>query len=510
VHVLVWTALLFLESEFLAVRNYELRTEIRALLHIPLYHLTFSFLAFAFFLYRLQARRLGSLQLGPLRWRWASLHLALFGVLALTLHPLARALRPFPVLWLVVLLIFATSWAAALLPPARWPDWFKAHGPWLGMALVLGALSLGIMHVSNWLWRPLAGGTLALAELLLRGIYEDVHVVQAKYQIGTSVFSILIEPGCSGYEGIGLVTLFSLTYLWLRRSELSFPLALLLLPLGWVMNWIINGLRIAALVVLGTGFSPDLAMKGFHSQAGWLAFIATSTFLVLLVEHSGWFHPCAPHSAEDSDSDLGEEEPNYPAAPYLLPLLALLLGTILGSAFSTGFPLLYPLRILLACLALALWKPTGLGPFVRLRALLTGGAVYVMWALLVPGQPAQSIWGLVSPALAWTWIAFRVVGSSLIVPLAEELAFRGYLMRRLQDANFDAVPPEQIRWPAWLLSSLAFGLLHQDWLAATLAGLAYGQLWRRGGSLGEVVTAHALTNFCICLQVLGLGHWSLW
>ena len=75
---LLWIAVLFLEAEFLAVRNYELRTELRALLQLPIYHLTFSFLAFAAFLYKLQARQFGPLGLDPLRLPPVLLHLTVF------------------------------------------------------------------------------------------------------------------------------------------------------------------------------------------------------------------------------------------------------------------------------------------------------------------------------------------------------------------------------------------------------------------------------------------------
>ncbi|MBT9586333.1 CAAX prenyl protease-related protein [bacterium] len=228
--------------------------------------------------------------------------------------------------------------------------------------------------------------------------------------------------------------------------------------------------------------------------------------LVLAVEQAGWFRP-------DSSAADSRQAPVYPAAVYLLPLLAILLGTMLGSAFSTGFPLLYPLRILLALGVLGLWwrdYPRLLGGFVSLRAVLAGIVVYLVWLMLVPGGPAPQVWGLLSPGLAWAWVAVRVLGSSLVVPLVEELAFRGYLMRRLQSSDFELVKSDQVGWKAWLLSSLAFGMLHQDTLAAFLAGLVYGQLVRKGGSLGEAVLAHGLTNLLICVQVLWLGHWSLW
>lgn len=493
-------AALFLEAEFLAVRNYELRTQLRALLHLPLYHLTFAFLAFAVFLARLQSRKLG---LGPLRARPALLHLLIFGLVSWQLHPLAAALRENLPGWLAVLVLFAGSWAAALLPLRRWWGWLGENGAWLSAALFLGGLSLGVVEASNWLWKPLASGTMAIAMFFLAGIYDDARVSYGDYQLGTSNFLITIEPGCSGYEGIGLILIFTLLYLWLRRDQLRFPLALWLLPLGCLVNWLINGLRITALVVIGTNFSADLAMKGFHSQAGWLTFILTSAGLVLAVEEGGVFR--RQQQSEEPAAAV------YPAAPFLLPLLALLLGNMVGAAFSTGFPLLYPLRIVLAGLMLAALSADypALLKRPRARALLVGLAVYGVWGVLVPGRRADTVWPLLSPALAWIWVVFRVLGSSLVVPIAEELAFRGYLMRRLQAEDFESVAPESTGWLALLGSSLLFGLLHQDILAASLAGLAYGALYRRGG-LSECILAHGVTNLCICVQVLTLNQWSLW
>ncbi|MBN9413957.1 MAG: exosortase E/protease, VPEID-CTERM system [Candidatus Eremiobacteraeota bacterium] len=490
------------------MRNYELRTELRALLHLPLYHLTFSFLAFAVFLGKLQSRRL---DLDPWKGSLAALHLAVFSTVALTLHSVWHALAGAPVAvqalcWSALLLTFFGSWVAAILRPQRWWEWLRSNFAWLSVALFLGALSLGVIEASNWLWKPLASGTMKIAVFLLGAIYDDVSVNFENYQLGTGSFYITIEPGCSGYEGIGLILIFTLLYLWLRRDQLRFPQALLLLPLGCLVNWLINGLRIAALVVIGTNFSPYLAMKGFHSQAGWLAFIATSAGLVLAVEHGRVFHSGPVETVEEA------QEAVYPAAPFLLPLLAVLLGTMLGAAFTTDFPLLYPVRIVFGVMALLLFLPNYRQLFGRPnwgRALLVGVAVYVIWIALVKSAPADTVWPLVSPGLAWTWIAFRVLGSSIVVPLVEELAFRGYLQRRLQSEDFEMVVPEKTGWLALGGSSLMFGLLHQDLLAAVLAGLAYGHLYRKGG-LSECTIAHGVTNFLISVQVLALGHWSLW
>lgn len=103
-----------------------------------------------------------------------------------------------------------------------------------------------------------------------------------------------------------------------------------------------------------------------------------------------------------------------------------------------------------------------------------------------------------------------MAGSALIVPLCEELAFRGYLLRRLQGADFTSVSPRA--WTCFSLigSSLLFGVLHDRWLAGTLAGMVYAVLLVRTGRLGEVVVAHAVTNGCIALWVLSTGDWSHW
>src|SRR5688572_3137554 len=66
----------------------------------------------------------------------------------------------------------------------------------------------------------------------------------------------------------------------------------------------------------------------------------------------------------------------------------------------------------------------------------------------------------------------RTLGSVVAIPIAEELAFRGFLQRRLIAADFEAVPQRSFTWPSLLGSAFAFGAAHQSLLAGTLAGLA--------------------------------------
>jgi CAAX prenyl protease-like protein len=114
-------------------------------------------------------------------------------------------------------------------------------------------------------------------------------------------------------------------------------------------------------------------------------------------------------------------------------------------------------------------------------------------------------------AMSLTWIAIRAIASATVVPLAEELAFRGFLMRRLVAADFQAVAYQSVGFGALLLSAIVFGLGHGTmWLPGIVAGLLYGAVTRRSGNLGEAVAAHATTNALIAALVLSDGRWQLW
>jgi CAAX prenyl protease-like protein len=116
-----------------------------------------------------------------------------------------------------------------------------------------------------------------------------------------------------------------------------------------------------------------------------------------------------------------------------------------------------------------------------------------------------------SDALRGFWILGRLVGAIVIVPVVEELAYRGYLMRRLMNSDFESVPYRSVGWLALIATSIAFGLAHGAlWLPGIASGLAFGLLLIRRGRMGEAVAAHATANLLISVVVLGSGQWQLW
>ncbi len=83
---------------------------------------------------------------------------------------------------------------------------------------------------------------------------------------------------------------FSSAWLLYFRHEYIFPRALLLIPASIAAIFALNVLRIAALMLIGDAGFPDVAVYGFHSQAGWIAFNAVACALVLFSRRSAWLN----------------------------------------------------------------------------------------------------------------------------------------------------------------------------------------------------------------------------
>jgi CAAX prenyl protease-like protein len=265
-------------------------------------------------------------------------------------------------------------------------------------------------------------------------------------------------------------------------------------------------------VAVGTLISPRIAVGGFHSQTGWIAFNLVGLGLIAGAHRCRWFLARDPEPRDPTRSS--------PTASHLMPLLTLVGSAMVTGAFTEGFDRAYPLRMagVLAVLCwyrrdYAAWRPSWSLSW-SWGAVGIGAAVFGLWMALEPA-PVGSPAGFdprreLTPAWAVAWLVARVVGSVLIVPLAEELAFRGYLIRRLISADFREVLPGRLTWVSLAASSVAFGALHGRWLAGTLAGLAYALALHRRGSLGDAVLAHATTNALIAAYVLATATWSLW
>jgi len=403
------------------------------------------------------------------------------------------------------------SWAFAVSPrhlsylTARRGRALAAVGVVVGSLAWLGGV------LTEGLWSSLARYTFTVAGGILGLIYPNVVSDPARLVLGTPTFKVAIAPACSGYEGIGLLLAFLTIYFWLFRRELRFPGALVLLPVGAAAIWLVNALRIAVLIVIGTSGWPAIALGGFHSQAGWLAFNAVGLAMVALLNR-GRFFMKSPARARDS------ERVDDSTIAYLAPLLVVMASAMLTGAFSAGIDWLYPVRVIAAVGVLWVFRKhyTNLGWTMSWRAVAIGCATFAVWIALVPSGPsAADQWPAALRAVpvhwAAAWMLLRVIGYTITVPLVEELAFRGYLTRRLMGEDFQRLPIGLFSWSSFAISSVLFGALHGGlWLAGTIAGMTFALALYQRRALGDAVLAHATTNGLIAVYVFATGRWSVW
>ena len=149
-------------------------------------------------------------------------------------------------------------------------------------------------------------------------------------------------------------------------------------------------------------------------------------------------------------------------------------------------------------------------------AVAVGVVVFVLWiALDAPwmrlAEPSAAFVPVdAQGGLVWPLIAVRWLGASLLVPLMEELFWRSFLMRWIQNPQFEAVLPQRVGVKALVLATFVFMLAHTLWLAAIIAGLAYAWLYIRTGKLWVAVIAHAVTNGVLGVWVVATQNWAFW
>ncbi|MCK6448263.1 MAG: exosortase E/protease, VPEID-CTERM system [Planctomycetes bacterium] len=430
-----------------------------------------------------------------------ALELASFTALIVIGETLFDAAKPLnrPGLWMASALASAAlmlgAWCAALAPWRAWRDAVLRRPASFVGAATLGLLAFVVGHASQDLWTPLRRATLGAAHALLARFEPSAFADSEQLVLGARDFAVRVAPECSGYEGLGLAVVFVLGSFVLCRDVWRFSRAWLVLPLAALAAWCANAVRLAALVALGARVSPTLALGGFHSYAGTLLFSVAVLGTITLALRSPFFARIPARA-----------EPN-PAAPYLVPWITVLFATWVSRAFAAeAHEPLYFVRPLVGCAALVWFLPRYRGEFVRPSglALGAGAAVAVVWLAIALREP-----GVVT-STGDVELALRALHAVAVTPVVEELAFRGFLARRVVARDFAAVAPTGLGLVPLGVSAVAFGALHERAFAGVLAGFVFALVYRRRGALADCVWAHAFANGLLVVVGLALGRAELW
>lgn len=213
-----------------------------------------------------------------------------------------------------------------------------------------------------------------------------------------------------------------------------------------------------------------------------------------------------------------------PWLPYVLPFALFLAFLCVESQWPDERRWLYPVKTLVVGVVLVIFRRfyDELRPTLSLPAIMVGTLAIVIWIALDPFYPGLSRltggtppaafepFSLRSTAASWTYILARVAGAVLMVPVMEELFWRGFLARWLVNHDFRAVPLGTFTPFSFWATVVLFGVEHEQWLAGMICGALLNGLLYRTKSLFACVLAHATSNALLAAWVLARADWKFW
>ena len=396
-------------------------------------------------------------------------------------------------LWLPGIILLCVGAALFVAPSERWLSYFRSER--YALPCLLGGAFAPLVAASlRTLWDldVLAEGTFRLVTFILRFLGYDVQALPADRIIGSDGFYVSVARACSGVEGMALVTVFITIYLLLFRKDLRFPGALVLYPIGIVTSAVLNVVRIAVLLIIGLEGNPSLAVGAFHSNAGWLMFTVIALGVILVAQRMPRLKKAQVQGAGSADlRSISFREDKV--AAFILPFAAFMLTAVPLSAFSDVPSLFYPIRVLIVGAVLLFFLPAykKLEWRFSAHAIAIGSLVGAFWVLLpAPASNTASNTLEITGGLLLVWLVLRGVGTIVLVPLLEEVFFRGYLTSRLVGSG--GIKSEIF---AAVVTSALFAALHARWFEAFVAGLLFAWCARRPkGCLSDAIIAHLVSN----------------
>jgi hypothetical protein len=216
----------------------------------------------------------------------------------------------------------------------------------------------------------------------------------------------------------------------------------------------------------------------------------------------------------------------HPAIPYVAPFAVFVLFLAVGDALGLG-EWEYPFRFL--AVGAVLWccsrRVIALRPRRWAESAAVGLAVFVVWVapdVLWPGYRGHwlfqnAVTGKAASSIPAAFhvsamvLVFRTLRAVILVPVVEELFWRGWLMRWLIRPDFESVPLGAYRAASFWITAALFASEHGPyWDVGLAAGIIYNLWMVRTRSLADCILAHAVTNAVLCGYVVGWSQWQYW
>ncbi len=215
------------------------------------------------------------------------------------------------------------------------------------------------------------------------------------------------------------------------------------------------------------------------------------------------------------------------AVPYVAPFVIFL--ALIGLSHLWPMPALADeILRLVVMLAVLFWVAR---PAMHFKvqnwgvSVLVGVAIFILWIapdLLFPAYRHfflfdNSLVGSAKSSLSEAArhdgpvLFLRTLRAVAIVPVIEELFWRGWLMRWVIDNDFERVPLGAYSALSFWAVALLFASEHGPyWDVGLMAGIIFNWWMIRTKSLGDLILAHAVANACLSGYVIAAGKWEYW
>ncbi len=218
----------------------------------------------------------------------------------------------------------------------------------------------------------------------------------------------------------------------------------------------------------------------------------------------------------------------FPAAPWIAPFAVFMLLLVIMPRLPLAQPWESVVRV--SVIVGTLWFASRhvlatLRVEHALQSIVLGVAVFALWIapdVLISGWRDQlifqnSLTGTMKNTIAPEEfanplvVALRFARAALLVPILEELFWRGWLPRWIVNPDWQTVQLGTYNTLAFVGTAVLFAAEHGPfWEVGLLCGLIFNWWMWRTRSLGDLILTHAVTNACLSAYVLVSGRYEYW
>lgn len=207
--------------------------------------------------------------------------------------------------------------------------------------------------------------------------------------------------------------------------------------------------------------------------------------------------------------------------PYIIPFAIYVGLSLAGTLFQNGNYYIYPVKTIAVALSLIYFRKSYPELLQRITlnsiliAVVVGTFAFFVWIFpegwyKTLGESEFNPLIFENHSFRMFLIISRITGAVLVVPVFEELFWRSFLIRWIDNQDFQKVPIGQFSVLPFILVAIFFGIEHHRWLVGIVTGFIYNGVLIHQKNIWPCIVAHAVTNLALATYVLMTGHWSFW